>query len=172
MATQQTGTPAKKRRMGIFPNSVRKIVIVFMIVLFVFAGIIGIIGILRGWDIVFNVLFMIFAVAGVILAILTFWPSNNQNEASASASHKSSRRFNWKSEITWGQEDITESISESQLNKVNINQPAEQGAAINASMINPHQPPKNMIVNLASEQTRTGENTQFNNNELLKSSHH
>jgi Effector-associated domain 1 len=120
MATQQTGTPPKTRRLGIFPDSIRNFVIVIMIVLFVIFGIIGVIGILRGWNTVFNVLFMIFAVTSAILAILTFWQSNNPNEAPASASHKSRRQYRLKSNIslTIGQKDTTQSTSESLVNNV------------------------------------------------------
>jgi hypothetical protein len=120
MATQQTGTPPKTRRLGIFPDSIRNFIIVIMIVLFVIFGIIGVIGILRGWNTVFNVLFMIFAVTSAILAILTFWQSNNPNEAPASASHKSRRQYRLKSNIslTIGQKDTTQSTSESLVNNV------------------------------------------------------
>jgi hypothetical protein len=120
MATQQTSTPPKTRRLGIFPDSIRNFVIVIMIVLFVIFGIIGVIGILRGWNTVFNVLFMIFAVISAIFAILTFWQSNNPNEAPASASHKSRRQYRLKSNIslTIGQQDTTQSTSESLVNNV------------------------------------------------------
>jgi hypothetical protein len=144
MATQQTGTPPNTRRMGIFPDSIRKLVIVFMIVLFVIAGIIGVIGILQGWDIVFNVLFMVFAVTGVILAILTFWPSNNPNEASATASPVSPRQLLFKSiiSLTWGQQAATQQIPSSS------NELGGQRSIPDTNAINTQQQPSKNLQNM------------------------
>lgn len=80
MAAQQSSTPPKTKRWGIFPHPFRLFVIIFVLI---FAVIAGIIGIRQAWGNVSNIIAAILGAVSVILGILTFWPSTSSNEASA-----------------------------------------------------------------------------------------
>jgi hypothetical protein len=145
MATQQTGTPPNTRRLGIFPDSIRKFVIVFMIILFLIGGIIGI---QQAWGNLSNILAVIFGVVGVVLGILTFWPSTKANEASAPVSPVSPQLTPVQVNIynNPGQLADPQNIHSSMTINANNNKPGDPNAAINTSAANPQQPPNNMPV--------------------------
>ena len=139
MAPQRADMSPKTTRLGIFPHSIRKFVIVFMIILFLIGGIIGIIGVWKNWGVVSNVLFMFFAVASVILGILTFWPSKS-NEASAPVSR---RQFLFESiiRLKWGQQVATQQVPSSMINNSNNNELGGQAMIPNTNATNVQQPP-------------------------------
>jgi hypothetical protein len=124
MATQQTGRPPNIKRLGIFPDSIRKFVIVCMIILFLIGGIIGIIGAWQNWGIVSNVLFMIFAVASVILGILTFWPPPQPTPVQVDINNNIGQPAN--------QKHMPTSIT----NNANHNEPGSQNTILNTSAAN------------------------------------
>jgi hypothetical protein len=85
MAAQQTGSPPKKGRFGVIPDSSHKFFIIFLITLFLLTGVIGGIGIWKNWGIVYNLIFLLLAVGSMTAGILTFWPSASSNETVAPA---------------------------------------------------------------------------------------
>jgi hypothetical protein len=143
MAIQQTGTPPNTRRFGIFPDSIRKFVIIFMVILFVIAGIIGI---QQAWGNLSNVLAVIFGVVGVILGFLTFWPSTKSNEVSAQASSTPSQPSPVQVNIynNPGQLVNPQPIPTTMTNNANNNEPGSQNTILNTGAATvQHQPSTN-----------------------------
>src|SRR5260370_29226536 len=140
-----------------------------MIILFLIGGIIGIIGIWQGWGIVSSVVFLIFAVASVILGILTFWPSTKANEASTPVSPQP----------TPVQVNIYNNAGQStDLQRVpsSNNESQGQNPLPNRNAINTQQPSKNMPANnspvspspVPSLPTPGDESPRLNRDDLLE----
>ena len=87
MALQETGTPPKTKRLGIIPHSIRKKVIVCSVIIFLIMGVLGGVGTMQKWDIVFNLISLILAVASVIVGLLALWPPKESADASTSTSN-------------------------------------------------------------------------------------
>lgn len=85
MTMHRTGTPPKTKRSGVFPHSIRNVVIISSIIFFLITGVIGTIGIWQNWGFVYNLIFLIFAVASVIIGVLAFWSSTKPTEENTPA---------------------------------------------------------------------------------------
>lgn len=92
MAMQETGTPPKTKRSGIFPHSIRNAVIISSIIVFLIIAVIGGIGIWDNWGVAYNLIFLILAVASVVIGLLAFWSSKKSAEAGAPASNPSTQQ--------------------------------------------------------------------------------
>jgi hypothetical protein len=143
MAMQQTGTPPKTKRLGIFPHSVRKFVIIFSITLFLLTGIIGTVGIWQNWGIVYNLIFLLLAVASVIIGILTLWPTTSPNETSTpiSSEHHEPNPVQVNIYNNAGQSTDLQRVPSSN------NESPGQNPLPNRNAINTQQPSKNMPAN-------------------------
>ncbi len=93
MALEGTGTPPKTKKSGIFPDSIRKVVIICSIIVFLIIAIIGAIGIWNNWGIVFNLIFLVLAVVSVVFGLLALWPSKESAEAPVYPGPGSSPKF-------------------------------------------------------------------------------
>jgi hypothetical protein len=140
MAAQQTSTPPKTKRWGIFPHPFRLFVIIFVLILAVIAGIIGI---QQAWGNLSNILATSFGAVSVILAILTFWPSTKSNEASALISPvipqpDTSFQINNYNYINQGQQPSTQNFHSSVTVTDNVN---------SLKRDDPNPPPNNSVNN-------------------------
>lgn len=142
MATQQTNTSPNTSKLGIFPDLMRKFVIVVMVILFVIAGIIGI---QQAWGNLSNILAVIFGVVGVILGFLTFWSSKESKEISTEVSATPSQTPPVQVNIynNPGQQVSAQVTSELTINNANNNQTTDQNTVTHTDAASSQQPPKN-----------------------------
>ena len=92
MAIQGTGTPPKTKRSGIFPDSIRKTVIISSVIIFLIMGVLGGVGIRQNWDIFYNLISLIIAVGSAVIGLLALWPSKGSAEAGTHASDPSTQQ--------------------------------------------------------------------------------